>query len=230
MCSESTITKRNFPIGDFRGFSMGEEEGGVTFLTPGEMEGHFGQLIEALAGRGLPSELIYLFEAQRTAVLSRAAEMPFVKGEIPFLMGIPVGYLSFEEQAGLFSIALSDALPSLKLGEFFRKPGIPSQPYFLFGIENGRENIGCPWEVGARELEGEKRQGLAAEELFALHVQNRVLVRHFILACPEKMVAQSMVPGLNFVPGVGPRLELRETGKGFPEWGTPSCYSRECFL
>lgn len=242
MCGED-VSLQIIPRGDLRKRPVREVDKAI-YWTPGEMRGHFRQLIQTLSDKKISPKIISLFRIQEEDVLNLAAEIPFMKGreEIPFLMGIPVNWLSFKVQAGIFNIFLSesflysDCLPFTMPGEFLRESGIPSKPYFLFGIENGRKSLGRSWETEARELEQRERHGLSVEELFALHVQTRVLATHSVLACPKRTSSYryapelKTVPKLGFVENVGPKLEFRAIGNGFPDCGTPSCRFRECFL
>jgi len=243
MCGEG-VSLRITSRADLGKRSVREKNDGFFFLNPGEMRGHFQQLVQALADKKVPFKIISLFKEQEEKVLRRAAEIPFVIGkeEIPFLMGIPANCLSFRRQAEIFNIVLSKSflfynrVPSVIAGKFLREPGIPSKPYFLFGIENGRKNLGRSWETETRELEQRERHGLSVEELFALYIQNRVLATHSVLACPEKTASYMYTPELEMVPrlilaeNVGPKLEFRAIGASFPDCGTPSCRFRECFL
>ncbi len=186
-----------------------------------DLEKLFDTQIATLKDRGTPEPILNMLANQRGTVISKASEMTFEEGRIPFLPVIPRLYLSIYSQMAMMR-------KGDKIGHTYLKPSditdvveTPAEPYYIFDVENGEALRGKAPQNAEKEIKKQGRRGLTEVEVISLGVHTDVLSRHYVDAVGSRCDSDG-VPSLYLYDGE-PKLDWVGLGSGGGRWGAASC-------
>lgn len=196
----------------------------------------FNEQIRTLKDGGCPELLIQFFLLpQREEVISKAREMNFGEGNIPFLPVIPQIYSSFYDQMS----RVRSCKRSKKIGLTLIRPEdivqeieTPPRPYYIFDVESGSKTPDCcSSEEIEKYIKAKGRSPLTAVEIIALAVHTNILLRHNLRAAGTKY---SKDPGDVVSISLDDLRNNRPILTTIPSylriWASPSCSCRCCFI
>jgi hypothetical protein len=189
--------------------------------------------IKKLEEKDISTSIINIFKVQIESVIDIAMDMPINEGEIVFLPVIPINRISLIEQLSRFvkNNDLSGYVDSgLEPMKFFDLSKIPLEPYWIFGVDNGKSTLGNSFvreEVEKVEL---FRKFLTLTEIFSLCANSDVLSKYGIEIYGSCYKTSDNVPVLGVDFNGRPKLCKTAAMHSSIKWGAPSCAFRFCAL
>lgn len=193
----------------------------------GHLEQLFDTQIATLKDRGVPVPIVNMLQNQRDQVITKASEMSFENGRVPFLPIIPRTYLSIYSQ--MLMVKNGD-----KKGHTCLNPTLitdtdmvdaPKDPYYIYDIEDGKVMRGKTPRDAENLIEKQERLGLTEVEVISLGVHTNVLSRHNVDAVGSRYDSDDSVPYL-YLNGDGPILSYGYLASINGFWGAASCGRR----
>jgi len=191
-----------------------------------DLEKLFDSQIETLKDRGVPEQIVEILQNQKGAVVKKASEMAIGDGNIPFLPVIP---RSFRSPYDLMAMVRNGS----KVGYTYLNPtkisdvvDAPSEPYYIYDVEDGNSTRGKSPENAEKILKQQKRSPLTAAEVTALTTHTDVLSRHYVWATGSRFESADKVPHVFLDSGGRPKLVWNYVDRSNGRWGSASCSSR----
>ena len=161
---------------------------------------------------------------QQLAVVEKASFLRLEEGRNPFLPVIPTDCSDIFNQ--MRAVNHGKLLGRVHLTQLLIEDMVPtpSEPYYIFDVEDGENILGFAPEEAAKFLEDSGRRGLNVCEVIALALHTDVLSRHNVdaIACRYNRDAVPMVC-LTYGAHPAPALYYRSLVSGAPMWGAASC-------
>ncbi|OGD24835.1 hypothetical protein A2819_00485 [Candidatus Azambacteria bacterium RIFCSPHIGHO2_01_FULL_40_24] len=192
----------------------------------GRLEQLFDAQIATLKDRGVPEQIVKLFQKQRGPVLAKVSKMYVDNGYILFLPVIPRTYLSIYSQmllvhngyktggyANLVPTAVTDTVDT------------PEDPYYIYNIEDGELMRNKTPHDAEKLIEKQGRLGLTEVEVIALGIHTGVLSKHNVDAIGSRYNLNE-IPYLYLEEG-NPVLSSSHNAICDNRWGSASCGSRD---
>lgn len=183
----------------------------------------FSAQMAALKRQNCPKAILKTLERKRNQVIAKAVGMNFFKSKrIFFSPVIPTSQLSVPEQ---MLMVHNNGVP----GRTFLSPrditdevDVPSEPYFIFSIEDGAKTLGWSPQQADRMFQKQpRRRGLNCAEAIGLCCVSGVLLRFNVDAIASR-VKRNRIPFLWIVERE-PRLGADRVDASDSKWGIPSC-------
>ncbi len=195
-------------------------------MKRGDLEKLFDAQIAILKDRGVPEQIVEIFQGQKAAVLKKASEMTFGKDNIPFLPVIP---RTFRGPYDLMTMVRNGS----KAGYTYFNPTVisdvvdaPKEPYYIYDVEGGESTLGKSPDTVEKVFKQQKRSPLTAAEVMALCVHTDVLSKHNVWACGSRYGGSVGVPDVCLDVVGWPRLGWDYANDSGGRWGSASCGSR----
>jgi hypothetical protein len=102
----------------------------------------------------------------------------------------------------------------------------PSEPYYIYDVEDGSSTRGKSPEDALKILKQQKRSPLTAAEVTALTTHTDVLSRHYVWAAGSRYISADWVPIVYLGRGGRPALGWYYVVSSDGPWGSASCGSR----
>ena len=185
----------------------------------------FDEQIKRLNERGTPQGIINALSLKRRLVINVAYGLNLLPERIPFLPVIPQGKMSIGSQMQLirYEQALGYSLLDEKL--IHNIAGVPSEPYYIFDIEDGRTFTDISPYAASALIKASRREWLVATEAIALCSHTDVLLRHFVDAMGSRY--DHIRKNVHIIlEGKTPRINYGFIYDSSPDWGTASCRFR----
>lgn len=189
-----------------------------------DLESLFDRQIQTEKDRGTPEAIIKMLQNQRSDVLSKASEMTFAEGHIPFLPVIPKTYVSIYYRMPMVKNGNKIGYTYLDPSELTDIEDVPGKPYYIYDVEDGTAMLGKAPRDAEKLIRKDKRFPLTADEVMSLGIHSDVLSRHYVDA-PGSRHESSEVPVL-WLLGGKPELDWNFADDADDEWGAGSCGSR----
>ena len=193
-------------------------------LKEGYLEKLFDSQIQTEKDRGTPEAIIEMLQNQRSDVLSKASEMTFAEGHIPFLPVIPKTYVSIYYRMPMVKNGNKIGYTYLDPSELTDIEDVPTKPYYIYDVEDGTAMLGKSPEKAEKLIRKDKRFPLTADEVMSLGIHRDVLSDHYVDATGSRYES-SRVPFLYLFDG-RPRLGWDDADDAYDRWGAGSCGSR----
>lgn len=193
----------------------------------GHLEELFDTQIATLEDRGVPAPIVRMLYNQRGQVITKASEMAFENGRVPFLPVIPRAYLSIYSQMpmvlnGKNMVGYTNLVPTTVTDTDM--VDTPENPYYIYDIEDGELMRDKAPQDAEELIENQGRLGLTEVEVIALGVHTDVLSRHYVDAVGS---LYDDCTGIYLRLYVGlPELDHSSRNISDPMWGAASCGSR----
>jgi len=187
------------------------------------LESLFDSQIQTLKDRGCPEQIVELLTRQKSAVLSKASEMTFEDGHIPFIPVIPRSYRSLYDLIAM-------VINKNKQGHCYLSPTVitdliktPDDPYYIYNIENGEDLLGKSPENAEKILKEQSRSPLTVAEVMALATHTDVLKEHNVWILGSRYKVLGGVPYVFLDNDDQPRLTWGYIDESNSRSGTASC-------
>lgn len=142
----------------------------------------FDQQLQTLQRRSCPGELVDELKASRDRVIEAARQKNLKPGIgfSPFLPVLPFSVLRANLQMGMVWGAIRDGIAPLNLSRLTDEEQLPERPYYIFGVEDGRNLLDRATDEAEAEIKALDRKPLTTAEGIALAIQTGVLKSHGI--------------------------------------------------
>lgn len=193
------------------------------FTKEGLEELFFAQM-ERLENGKCPKPIIRIFIEKKDKLINYCLQKKEkIKSFIPFIPIIPISSSSLKD---IVEIVNKDYLCYIKEEEVVNIAiGIPREPYFIIGVDTGRETIGLSCQQARERIINVQRKGIIIEEMMAIVTHTNVLKTNFI-HCTETINAEDSdcpnFSGINKKPLI---YWSKQTYRDF-DWGAPSIIER----
>lgn len=189
------------------------------------LEKLFDSQIATLKDRGMPEQIVEMLANQRSSVISKASEMTFVDGHIPFLPVIPRTYRSPYDLMSAVRYEDKAGFTYLKPTTITDKVETPDEPYYVYDVEDGESTRSKSPESAEKIFEKQSRFSPTAAEVIALTTHTDVLSSHNVWAPGSRYGSAGRVPNVCLDDG-RPGLYWGYADGSGSEWGSPSLGSR----
>jgi len=190
------------------------------------LERLFDSQIQTLKDRGCPEQIVELLTNQKSSVLSKASEMTFEDGHIPFIPVIPRTYRSPYDLMAMVRNSDKQGYTYLNPTAITNEVETPDEPYYIYDVEDGKALFGKSPEDAEKILKKRSRSPLTAAEVMALTTHTDVLKEHYVWATGSRYVKSGKVPSVYLDDGDRPRLNCFYVDYSNDHWGSASCGSR----
>ncbi|MBI2462629.1 MAG: hypothetical protein HYV65_00050 [Candidatus Spechtbacteria bacterium] len=191
-----------------------------------DLEKLFDAQIATLKDRGVPEQIVEILQNQKGAVVKKASEVAIGDGNIPFLPVIPRSYRSPYDLMAMVKNGGKVGYTYLNPTAISDVVDAPSEPYYIYDVEDGNSTRGKSPENAEKILKQQKRSPLTAAEVMALTTHTDVLSRHYVWATGSRYESADGVPNVYLDGGDRPRLFWYGVGDSDGRWGSASCGSR----
>jgi len=181
----------------------------------------FDTQIRTLKDRGCPEPILDTLSRHRDEVVSKASEMKFAEGYVPFLPVISRSYLTIYSQMPMVRKGDKVGYTYLKPSDIIDLAEMPAEPYYIFDVEDGQAMRGIPPRDAEKQIKEWARRGLTEVEVIALGIHTDVLFRHYVDGVGSRCVSDE-VPSLWLSIGA-PQLVSAHIEHGEGCWGAASC-------
>jgi len=193
-------------------------------LKKGYLAKLFDSQIQTEKDRGTPEAIIEMLQNQRSEVLSKASEMTFAEGHIPFLPVIPKTYVSIYYRMPIVKNGNKIGYTYLDPSELTDIEDVSEKPYYIYDVEDGTAMLGKSPEKAEKLIRKDKRLPMTADEVMSLGIHTDVLSNHYVDATGSRYKS-SRVPFLWLYDGE-PKLDWHFADFAIDKWGAGSCGSR----
>jgi len=191
-----------------------------------DLEKLFESQIQTLKDRGCPEQIVELLTEQKSAVLSKASEMTFEDGHIPFIPVIPRTYRSPYDLMAMVRNGDKQGYTYLNPTAIIDEVETPDRPYYIYDVEDGKALLGKSPENAEKILKKQSRSPLTAAEVMALTAHTDVLKEHYVWAPGSRCDGSDEVPNVYLFGGDQPKLFWAYVDGSNGRWGSASCGSR----
>ena len=191
-----------------------------------DLEKLFDTQIATLKDRGVPAQIVEMLHNQKGQVVKKASEMNIGDGNIAFLPVIPRSYRSPYDLMAMVKNGGKAGYTYLNPTQISDVVNAPSEPYYIYDVEDGNSTRGKSPEAAEKILKQQKRSPLTAAEVMALTTHIDVLSRHYVWAPGSRCESAVLVPFVYLDNGDRPRLSWIYVFYLFGHWGAASCGSR----
>ena len=180
----------------------------------------FDSQIATLIERGTPEQIVELLANRRGSVISKASEMTFENGHVPFLPVIPLTYRSVYD---LMPAVHHDGevgytnLDPTRIADKFERPG---KPYYIYGVEDGESTRGMSPEAAQKVFRHRNRLPLTVAEAIALITHTDVLSQHSLWIVGSQYGSADWVLSVSLYRNQ-PKLEECYIDDSHPRYGSP---------
>ena len=192
-----------------------------------DLEKLFYSQIQTLEDRGCPEQIVELLTVQKNLVLSKASEMAFENGHIPFIPVIPRIYRSPYDLMAMVRNGDKQGYTYLNPTAITDEVETPNKPYYIYDVEDGKALLRKSPEDAEKILKKQSRSPLTAAEVMALCTHTDVLKKHYVLATGSRYDLSGWVPGVFLDGGDRPGLDWYYVDFSIGLWGSPSCRARQ---
>ncbi len=192
-----------------------------------DLERLFDTQIQTLRNLSCPEQIVRLFVAKKSSVLSKASKMAFENGHIPFIPVIPQRYRTLYDLIAMVRNGNEWGYTQLDPADITDKVKTPGRPYYIYDVEDGRAFLGKSPMDAEKILKKQLRSPLTTVEAIALTIHTDVLRHHYIKAagsCYNK--SDDGIPAI-FLHGGMPVLGWGLVDTRDERWGSPFCGSRD---
>ena len=195
-------------------------------MKQGDLEKLFDAQIAILKDRGVPEQIVEIFQGQKAAVLKKASEMTFGKDNIPFLPVIPRTFRSPYDLMAMVRNGLKVGFTHLNPTVISDVGDVPREPYYIYDVGGGESTLGKSPDAVEKILKQQKRFPLNAAEVMALCVHMAVLSKHNVWVCGSRYGGSGGGPDV-YLDGDGrPELGWGCADDSDDRWRSASCGSR----
>ena len=195
-------------------------------MKQNDLEQLFNTQIATLKDRGVPAQIVEMLHNQKGQVVKKASEMVIGDGNIAFLPVIPRSYRSPYDLMAMVKNGGKAGYTYLNPTHISDVVDAPSEPYYIYDVEDGNSTRGKSPEAAEKILKQQKRSPLTAAEVMALTTHIDVLSRHYVWAPGSRCESAVLVPFVYLDNGDRPRLSWIYVFYLFGHWGAASCGSR----
>ena len=195
-------------------------------MKQNDLEQLFNTQIATLKDRGVPAQIVEMLHNQKGQVVKKASEMVIGDGNIAFLPVIPRSYRSPYDLMAMVKNGGKAGYTYLNPTQISDVVDAPSEPYYIYDVEDGNSTRGKSPEAAEKILKQQKRSPLTAAEVMALTTHIDVLSRHYVWAPGSRCESAVLVPFVYLDNGDRPRLSWIYVFYLFGHWGAASCGSR----
>jgi len=185
----------------------------------------FDSQMETLKSRGCPWIILEALQEKRDDVLSRVIEMRIPKGHIPFIAVIPLSVVYVETLMKTVIYDHNKGHSLLIQSELSNIVGVPSKPYFMFDVENGKAMLNKSSEEAEKRIGKQRRSCLTVGEGIALCIHTNVLYKHFVNCAGSRHKNGYYVPIVH-LSNDKPMLNWIRVESWYSNCGSPSCFCR----
>jgi len=182
----------------------------------------FDEQIKRLNERGAPQHLINALSSRRAQVLVTATGFPAREDRVPFLPIIPRALMSIQSQMPLIRFEQACGYTLLDTKKIHDELGTPSEPYFIFDIEDGRLFTVTSTLAAEARIKAAGRSCLTDCEVISLCAHTDVLFHHFVDAAASRYEDKTKNVTL-LLEGQTAKLSSSYISDKSSDWGTPSC-------
>lgn len=195
---------------------------------------YFSKLIYALSGKSLDSSEVRNISKKENKVVEKALELNIPTDRIPFLVVFPYKYMSLESQLDLIVDPRGGSGIELDLENMKDDSQKFDSPYFIFGVENGRQNQGIPCnDMKERFRKSDKFIPLTAAEAISVAMFDGALEDRNLLAlnsvCKNGSSEEYVLLRTNGEGQVKTLVSAPPAHIFYQHTGFPSCMHREEF-
>src|SRR3989344_6994819 len=191
-----------------------------------DLEKLFDGQIATLKDRGVPEQIVEILQNQKGRVVKKASEMAIGGGNIAFLPVIPRSYRSPYDQMAMVKNGGKAGYTYLNSTQISDVGGAPSEPYYIYDVEDGESMRGKSPEAAEKIFKQQKRSPLTAAEAMALTTHTDVLSRHYVWVTGSRCGSADEVPGVYLDLGYRPGLYWGCVDGSDGHVGSASCGSR----
>ena len=193
-----------------------------------DLEKLFDAQIATLKDRGVPEQIVEILQNQKGAVVKKASEMNIGDGNIAFLPVIPRSYRSlYNLMAMVKNGGKAGYYTYLNPTQISDVVDAPSEPYYIYDVEDGDSTRGDNPEAAEKIFEQQKRSPLTAAEVMALTTHTDVLSRYGVWATGSRYKSARKVPFIYLDSGGQLRFIWGVVDDLYDDrWGSASCLSR----
>ena len=188
----------------------------------------FDTQIATLKDRVVPEQIVEILQNQKGAVVKKASKMNIGDGNIAFLPVIPRSYRSpYDLMAMVKNGGKAGYYTYLNPTQISDVVDAPSEPYYIYDVEDGDSTRGDNPEAAEKIFEQQKRSPLTAAEVMALTTHTDVLSRYGVWATGSRYKSARKVPFIYLDSGGQLRFIWGVVDDSYDDrWGSASCLSR----
>ena len=193
-----------------------------------DLEKFFDSQIETLNDRGVPEQIVEIFQNQKGAVVKKVSEMAIGDGNIPFLPVIPRSFRSPYDLMAMVKNGGKVGYTHLNPTQISDVVDTPSEPYYIYDVNDGssmRDKSPEP-EAAEKTFKQQKRSLLIAAEVMALTTHMNVFPKDYVWAYGSRCGHANTVLYVFLGYDDRPELDWSYVDISNNYWGAASCGSR----
>lgn len=194
-------------------------------LVTGPLSELFNTQMETLKARGCPKSVIDALTAKKSEVIAKATEIETADGHIPFVPVVPRTEVDLGDLMKMVRNRDREGYNYLDQSDVSNVVDVPSGPYFMFDVEDGKDMLGKSPEKAEKLIKEQNRSCLTADEGIAVCVHKDVLSEHYMDCTGSRYGRSDEVPDVYLYDDL-PKLFWDCADCSHGEWGSASCRSR----